>query len=150
MIEFTRKKYLELYLDGQPATASGRNSNRHTTLVEAAEHATEHAVEIGVAGLYEIRIGTEVFYTVDVTEIVLGTEPPIEPPPEPTEPTIDPIPNLNLSVGERHNLLQYVTGEITNSTVINANQTVDYNHSTGQIIGVSEGTADGLTLEVTY
>ena len=52
MGSFTRKAYLELYKDGVAIVASGRNSNRHISLVEAGEHAEEHAKEIGAIGEY--------------------------------------------------------------------------------------------------
>lgn len=80
-IEFTRKSYMELYKDGVPVVASGRTSNRHTSLVEAAEHATEHAAEIKEPGTYEVRIDGGLYYVVKITEIVLSSA-EVTPPPQ--------------------------------------------------------------------
>jgi len=80
-VKATRKNYLELWLGDQPAIASGRSSNRHTTLVEALEHAEEHAIEIGQPGTYEIRIDGGLYYTVNIRNVVLDhTVEPEEPP----------------------------------------------------------------------
>ena len=90
MIQFTRKQYLELYRDGAPVIAQGRNSNRHTTIVEAAEHATEHAAEINSVGTYEIRIGSEVYYTVKVNAVIYQSEAdPYVPPADQAELALD-------------------------------------------------------------
>lgn len=74
MAKFTRKAYLELYKDGVPVVASGRTSNRHTSIVEAGEHAEEHAIDIDEPGLYEVRIGTEVYYTVKINSVIFQSE----------------------------------------------------------------------------
>jgi hypothetical protein len=80
-MDFTRKNYLELFKDGQPVIASGRTSNRHTTIVEAGEHAEQHAREIGVAGSYEVRVDGGLYYMVKITDLVLDAElDPDEPP----------------------------------------------------------------------
>lgn len=54
-IEFTRKQYLEVWFDGVYIS-------RHTSLVEAAESASDHGEE----GIYEVRVGSEVWYEVSV------------------------------------------------------------------------------------
>lgn len=69
MIKFTRKSFLSLYRDGLPVVASGRSSNRHTTVVEASEHASEHANEVKSNGDYEIRVGDEVYYMVKIHNV---------------------------------------------------------------------------------
>ncbi len=69
-MKFTRKNYLELFRDGQAVVASGRNSNRHTSLVEAGEHAEQHAIEIGSPGEYEVRVNGGLYYVVKITNLV--------------------------------------------------------------------------------
>ena len=82
-MEVTRKNYLELWLNNEPAVASGRSSNRHTSLVEAIEHAEEHAVEIGEPGLYEVRVDGGLFYTVNIRNVTLTVDIEYMPSPEP-------------------------------------------------------------------
>jgi hypothetical protein len=82
-MEFTRKNYLELFLNGQPVIASGRNSNRHTSLVEAGEHAEQHAREINAAGDYEVRIDGGLYYMVHIIDFTFQHDLDPENPPEP-------------------------------------------------------------------
>ena len=71
-MDITRKNYLELWLNDEPAVADGRASNRHTALVEAIEHAEEHALQRGVPGDYEIRVDGGLYYMVRIRDVVLG------------------------------------------------------------------------------
>jgi hypothetical protein len=80
MIDFTRKKYFELWRDNQPVIAGGRQSNRHTSLIEAGEHASDHATEIQSGGTYEVRVGAEVFYEVKINYVYFDHT--VEPPPQ--------------------------------------------------------------------
>jgi len=80
-MKFTRKNYLELFLDGIPVIASSKSSNRHTSVIEAGEHAEEYAREINAPGDYEVRVDGGLYYVVKITDIVF--DPTI---PEPTPP----------------------------------------------------------------
>ena len=84
MAKYTRKNYMELFKDGQPVVVSGRSSNRHRTIVEAGEHAQDHADEIGSIGDYEVRIDGGLYYVVKITNIVCDAS--IDPPSGPPEP----------------------------------------------------------------
>ena len=83
MASYTRKHYLELFLDGIPVVASGRNSNRHTSLVEAGEHAEEYAREINAPGDYEVRVDGGLYYMIRITDIVFDPTVPVPTPPNP-------------------------------------------------------------------
>jgi len=79
-MEFTRKNYLELFLDGHPVIADGRSSNRHSNLVEAGEHAEQYAEQIGLPGEYEVRIDGGLYYVIRVKELILDSSlDPVEP-----------------------------------------------------------------------
>ena len=80
-MKFTRKNYLELFLDDIPVIASSKSSNRHTSVIEAGEHAEEYAREINAPGDYEVRVDGGLYYVVKITDIVF--DPTI---PEPTPP----------------------------------------------------------------
>lgn len=72
-MEFRRKNYLELYRDGEPVVASGYNSNRHTELVYAIQHAEKHAQEINKPGFYQVRVDGGLYYVIKITEVVFDS-----------------------------------------------------------------------------
>jgi len=81
MAKTTRQNFLELFLDGVPVIASSRSSNKHTSVIEAAEHAEEYAKEIGKPGNYEVRVNGGLYYMVRITEIVFDPTVPVVTPP---------------------------------------------------------------------
>lgn len=60
------------------------------------------------------------------------------------------IPSITLGIGGTHDMLQYVTGNITDSQVLGLTPIATYSHATGLLTGVSVGSLTGLQLEITF
>ena len=69
-VEFTRKKFLEVWRGDEFIS-------RHVSILEAGESASEHADAFKQSGVYQIKIGTETYYEINVT-FILGSAATIE------------------------------------------------------------------------
>lgn len=68
-------------------------------------------------------------------------------------PTIDPIPNFNLSIGQTHDMSQYindVAGFVTGTDVLGLAGFATYDDGTELLTGISNGTESNIQLEVTF
>lgn len=137
-MEFTRKNYFELFRDGVPVIAGGRTSNRHTSLVEAGEHAFEHAQEIASPGEYEVRIDGGLYYMVRIIDLVLDADidDPGPPPEAQAEFSLDNtaysgLENTDITFGIvrgiRTDQTLTIDWAITNASVIPNSGTVTFN-----------------------
>ncbi len=152
-MEFTRKNYLELYRDGQPVIAEGRSSNRHVSLVEAGEHAEQHAREIGSVGDYEVRIDGGLYYMVRITELTLDASLDPEVPPQPqatfsldnTSYSGDENTNIQFSINRAVRVDQVLTVDwaVVNATVTPLSGTETFNiNDTQKTVTVLAGEVD--------
>lgn len=141
-VEFTRKKYLEVWLDGEYIS-------RHTALVEAAESASEHG-----DGVYEIRVGSEVFYEVEIMGLLAGGS-PNTPPNDPPTWTSTPNPSFEDAVGGTYALSQNTQdpeGDPLTYTLTSGSWPTGVSMNSAGLItattSVVEGTTAGLQVDI--